>query len=197
MGSNSLENSICSVCMGYMLDIPNPRNWKKCITCGYTKDFTNGAKCMITIEEILKNRIKFEDVPKEHQDNLNILLERINVIRKAYGKPMKVNDGYRRPQDAPKNGSATSWHYKGAAIDIDDNDAGELWFWLMRPENMQLLKDTGLWLEHGNYTHNKQFGTWVHLQIYPPRSNKRIFVPSTQPDPNPSFWDGKYDSKYN
>lgn len=150
---------------------------------------------MITLKEILMNRVEFKDIPKDHQDNIMILLDRINRIRTAYGKPMKVNDGYRRASDTPSNGSKTSWHLKGAAIDIDDDDKGTLWFWLMKPENMQLLKDVGLWLEHGCYTHHKN-GTWVHLQIYPPNSKKRIFIPSSAPNPNAKFWDGKYDNKY-
>src|SRR5690606_23418639 len=79
---------------------------------------------MISLKKILMSRVEFDKLPKEHQDNLMVLLERINKVCSIYGKPMKVNDGYRRPQDSPNNGSATSWHLKGAAIDIDDNDAG-------------------------------------------------------------------------
>lgn len=139
-------------------------------------------------------RVEFAALPKEHQDNIMILLERINKIRSAYGKPMKVNDGI-RIRGLNDYGAKSSNHYLGAAIDIDDDDAGTLWKWLMLEENMQLLKDVGLWLEHGNYTHHKN-GTWVHFQIFPPKSKKRIFIPSTQPDPNPSFWSGKYDKRF-
>lgn len=150
---------------------------------------------MISLKEILKGRAELKDLPKDTQDNIMILLERINKVRTAYGKPMKVNDGFRNPKDTPKNGSKTSWHLRGAAIDIDDDDAGTFWNWLMEPEQMKLLKEVGLWLEHGCYTHYKG-GTWVHLQIYPPKSGKRIFVPSSAPNPNPSFWSGKYDAKF-
>lgn len=148
---------------------------------------------MITLNEILKGRAKFDELPREIQSNLELLLDRINKIRSAYGKPMKVNDGYRRPADTPKNGASKSKHLIGAAIDIDDDDKGTFWFWLM--DNLQLCKDVGLWLEHGGYTHNKD-GTWTHLQILPPLSGKRIFIPSATPNPNPSFWDGKYDKKF-
>lgn len=150
---------------------------------------------MISLDEILMKRAQFKDLPKETQDNIMILLERINKVRQAYGKPMKVNDGYRRPEDTPPGGAKASKHLIGAAIDIDDDDAGTFWFWLMKPENMKLLKEVGLWLEHGCYTHSKG-GTWVHLQIVPPGSKKRIFIPSLAPNPNPKFWDGKYDSKF-
>lgn len=151
----------------------------------------------ITMNELLMGRQKEEDLTDEQKDNSKILLERINIVRKAYGKSMKVNDGIRRAKDTPKNGAKKSNHLIGAAVDIDDDDNGTLWKWLMEPKQMQLLKDVGLWLEHGCYTHNAKNGTWVHFQIFPPASKLRIFVPSTEANPNPSFWDGKYDSKYN
>jgi len=151
---------------------------------------------MISMNEILMGRCKLEDLDSETQKNLNILLERINKLRTVYGKPLKVNDGYRRPQDTPPNGATKSKHLLGQAIDLDDDDVGSFWFWLMKPEQMKMLKDIGLWLEHGNYTHNKKYGTWVHLQIVSPLSKKRIFIPSSESDPNPKFWSGVYDKQY-
>jgi hypothetical protein len=144
---------------------------------------------MISLKELLLNRVEFKDLPKEHQDNLNTLLERINKVRAVYGKPMKVNDGYRRLQDTPKNGSATSWHYKGAAVDIDDNDAGDFAKWVVK--NLKLMQEVGLWIEDVRWTNG--CGSWVHFQIYPPKSGKRVFIPSTKPACNPKIWDGKYD----
>jgi hypothetical protein len=146
---------------------------------------------MIIMKEILMNRAKLEDLSEEIQKNLQILLQRINIVRSAYGKPMKVNDGYRRPQDAPKGGSPTSWHYKGAAIDIDDNDSGDFAKWVIN--NLEIIKDAGLWIEDIRWTNG--CGSWVHFQIYPPKSNKRVFIPSTKPPCNPNIWDGKYDKK--
>jgi hypothetical protein len=148
---------------------------------------------MITLGELLMGRQTFEQLTKEQQKNVMILLHRINSVRTLYGRPMKVNDGVRRVQDTPPNGSKTSWHLKGAAIDIDDDDSGTLWKWLIQPEQLKNLKKIGLWLEHGCYTHSLG-GTWVHFQIFAPTSGKRIFTPSLAPNPNPKFWDGKYDS---
>lgn len=152
---------------------------------------------MITLKELLMGRIDFKNLPKEHQGNIMLLLERINKVRSAYKKPMTVNDGYRLPKNTPKHGAAKSKHLEGLAVDIDDDEKGTLWFWLMKDKQMQMLKDVGLWLEHGNYTHNKKYGTWVHFQCSAPRSGNRIFIPSSEPDPNPSFWNGVYDKKYN
>ena len=148
---------------------------------------------MITMNEILQGRAQLTDLPPHIQKNLKTLLQEINIIRTAYGKPMKVNDGYRRPSDTPKNGAAKSKHLEGLAIDLDDDDKGTLWFWLM--QNLKLVQTCGLYLEHGCWTHNK-LGSWVHFQIVPPASGKRIFIPSNSPNPNPTFWNGQYDSKY-
>jgi hypothetical protein len=148
---------------------------------------------MISMDEILKGRARLEDLPKDVQDNLAALLSRINKVRQAYGKPMKVNDGLRRPEDQPKNSATKSKHLIGAAIDIDDDDSLFMWNWVK--DNLQLMKDVGLWLEDPRWTHGS-VGTWVHFQILPPTSGKRIFVPSMTPASAPDIWDGKYDHKY-
>lgn len=148
---------------------------------------------MISMNEILMGRVKFEDLEPEIQENLTELHRRINLLRAKINRPLKVNDGLRRQGvDKPKNGAAKSKHYMGQAIDLDDDDSGWLWFWCM--DNLEFIKEVGLWLEHGCYTHSKG-GTWCHFQIVPPGSGKRIFVPSASPNPNPKFWDGKYDKK--
>jgi hypothetical protein len=146
---------------------------------------------MITMKEILMGRQEESDLTEEQARNAKILLERINAIRTAYGKPLKVNDGIRRPQDTPKNGAKASKHLIGAAIDIDDDDAGTFWSWVWK--NRQLLKTVGLWMEHPCWTHSAG-GTWCHFQIIPPTSGHRFFVPSSAPNPSPNFWDGQYES---
>lgn len=146
----------------------------------------------ISMDEILKGRAKFEDLDKEIQENLLTLHERINVIRTAYGKPMRVNDGFRRSKDTPKNGAKKSKHLLGAAIDIDDDDKGTFWNWVKN--NLELFQEVGIWIEDPRWTHGA-VGTWIHCQILPPASGKRIFVPSTAPASAPKLWDGIYDKK--
>ena len=148
---------------------------------------------MITMNEILKGRAKLEELPKDVQANLQDLLIKINKLRTAYGKPLKVNDGYRRPQDRPKHGALKSNHLIGCAIDLDDDDTAFLWTWVKA--NLQLMKEIGLYIEDPRYTHGK-VGTWMHFQTKPPASGKRIFVPSSEPPSLPSLWDGKYDKKF-
>lgn len=148
---------------------------------------------MISMNELLMGRVKFEDLSAEHKANLLILLERINKVRAAYAKAMKVNDGYRRAQDNPKNGAAKSNHFIGAAVDIDDDDTLFMWNWVK--DNLGLLKEIGLWMEDPRWTHGSA-GTWMHFQIYPPKSGKRIYIPSEKPASAPDIWDGKYDKKF-
>lgn len=145
------------------------------------------------MDELLRGRAKLADLPEDIQANLNTLYERINKLRAAYGKPLKVNDGYRRPQDKPKNGATLSTHYRGCAVDIDDDDTAFLWTWVQ--SNLALMQEIGLWMEDPRWTHGP-VGTWMHFQIVPPGSKKRIYVPSTAPADTPDLWDGKYDSKF-
>lgn len=146
---------------------------------------------MISLKELLMGRQAESDLSPEQAQNAKILLERINKVRAAYGKPIKVNDGIRRAQDTPKNGAAKSKHLIGAAIDLDDDDAGTFWKWCFA--NRKLLADIGLWVEHPCWTHCDGM-SWMHFQMLPPASGKRFFVPSTRPNPNPKFWDGVYEA---
>lgn len=145
---------------------------------------------MISLKEILMGRAEFSNLPKDVQNNLMDLLERINKVRQAYNLPMKITSGLRLPQQnsSLKNSSQNSWHLKGAAVDIADADA-KLWHWLTK--NLELLQKIGLWIEDKRWT-----PTWVHLQIFPPKSGKRIFIPSNSAAIKPELWDGKYDNKY-
>lgn len=151
---------------------------------------------LVTVEEVLLGRVKFDDLSIEHQENIKELVSKINEFFKDYKwpkqLPKKVNDGFRRKQDAPKGGSATSWHYQGCAIDLDDDLSGVTWKYVW--ENRFKAKKLGLYFEHPCWTHHKN-GTWMHIQTKPPKSGKRFFVPSSQPNPNPSFWDGKYEAE--
>lgn len=107
--------------------------------------------------------------------NLDELLKRLNVLRAAYGKPLTITSGLRSNEQqqaliaAGKSNAPKSKHCIGAAADIYDPN-GEFWSWLM--VNMELLESTGIWLESKNAT-----PTWVHCQIFPPLSNKRVFNP--------------------
>jgi hypothetical protein len=151
---------------------------------------------LFTREDLLMGRVKYEDLPDDHKVNVDTTVERVNRFFEGYEWPLRkrVNDGYRRPEDRPKNGAALSTHFRGAAVDLDDDDAGTVWKYVW--ENRQKLKEIGLWLEHPCWTHCDGM-SWIHMQIVPPKSGNRFYVPSTRPNPNPKFWDGKYESELN
>lgn len=131
---------------------------------------------MISLKEL--NPKNFPTTP-EIDTNLNTLLERMNKVRTAWNKPMTVTSGLRDLEDHKRIYKAKgvaeakiplqSRHLYGKAVDIAD-PKGELWTWCKA--NEALLKDIGLWMEHGDSTKG-----WCHFQIEPPKSGKRFFKP--------------------
>ena len=148
---------------------------------------------MITKDEILMGRDKQypDEYTEEISNNIDSLLEIINQVRIAYNKPMIVASGWRPAEinESTSNAAKNSNHIKGLAVDIKDTD-GKLWKWVIL--NLDLMKRLGLYFEDKRWT-----PTWVHFQIIPPKSSKRIYIPSTAPAKADDIWDGKYDSKYN
>lgn len=132
------------------------------------------------MDELLKGKVELGDLPEDHRANLAILLERINKIRSAYGKPMTVTSGYRSMEDhlrIYREKGVTdqskipmkSRHLSGRAVDIGDGDK-KLKEWIL--DNVALLESVGLWCEDFSTTDN-----WVHFQTVPPGSGKRFFMP--------------------
>jgi uncharacterized protein YcbK (DUF882 family) len=123
---------------------------------------------MISPEELNKNA--YPTTP-EIDANLAMLLERINRVRTEWAKRMIVTSGLRSEADQMRiNPSAPkSNHLIGAACDIADPN-GSLRDWVKT--NMALMEEIGFWFEDFDHTHG-----WVHFQIYPPKSGKRVFIP--------------------
>ena len=138
---------------------------------------------MVTFNEMLV-ATSISDVPIAHQQNIAELLKRVNVLRAEWGKPMKVTSGYRTLQDhlriyhdiakragkdfRPESVPMRSQHLIGASIDIYDPGL-TLTKWL-KEENSKRLVAVQLYAEEGN-------SNWVHLQLFPPASGKRWFLP--------------------
>lgn len=127
---------------------------------------------MITLNEL---NPKNYELTEEQKANLAMLLEAMNAVRTAYGKPMIVNSGVRSQEDQDKlikqgaTKAKKSNHLTGLAVDIRDTD-GKLWEWCNA--NIPLLENLGLYLEDRLAT-----PTWVHFQLVAPKSGKRIFKP--------------------
>ncbi len=131
------------------------------------------------MKEILKTT-DFDTLPEDHQANLLILLEKVNKVREAYGKPLNVSSGYRSKADhlrIYKEKGITdqtkipmkSRHLSGQALDFSDPNQ-ELQKWIK--SNIELMEEIGLWFEDFSATTN-----WVHCQIESPKSGKRFFMP--------------------
>jgi hypothetical protein len=113
---------------------------------------------------------EIEECAKTTIDRANLLLTRFRQeTGDTYAR--KVNSGWRPPAiNASTPGAARkSKHMLGQAIDIDD-DNGALDEWCLN--NLDALEEVGLWLESPNATDG-----WCHLQIVPPRSGNRVFIP--------------------
>jgi uncharacterized protein YcbK (DUF882 family) len=134
---------------------------------------------MITLKEIVGQN-NFDSLEPHHKNNLEVLLERINKIRGAYGKPMIVTSGYRSLKQHLAIYAAKgitdqskipmkSKHLVGAAVDIFDPDK-ELQTWVLA--NVKILEDAGLYCEDFSCTPN-----WCHFQIQAPASSSRFFKP--------------------
>ena len=133
---------------------------------------------MISLKELIGDH-DMNSLPQEHQDNLYILLERINNVRSLWGKSMTVTSGYRSLEEHlaiyAKKGITDkskipmkSKHLFGQAVDIFDPELS-LTKWL-KENNSQRLVDIKFWCEEGNKN-------WVHFQISPPNSGNRWFLP--------------------
>lgn len=130
----------------------------------------------MTREEVIKN----EHFPTEYEDNLNILLERINKLQSLHPTfKFIITSGFRSMEThlriykekgiTDKNKiPMKSKHLTCQAVDIADAK-----FFLTNwcKENEEVLKEIGLWCED-DVTVKR-----LHLQIVPPTSGKRWFKP--------------------
>jgi hypothetical protein len=147
---------------------------------------------MILKSEILQGRDKLfpEDYTQEISNNCDLLVEKLNVLRAAYGHPLIISSGYRPPavNAGTPNAAQKSNHMFCLAADFKDID-GKFWNWCLA--NLDLLAATGCYLENRCWT-----PSWTHVQIVPPASRKRIFTPQKGLPPFPDLFDGRYDSRY-
>lgn len=81
-----------------------------------------------TIEELTKTSTGLSNVPsKVEQANLEYLVNNVlDKVREIYGKPIKVNSGFRSKLVNKKVGGASnSQHTKGEAVDITGGNKTE------------------------------------------------------------------------
>ena len=81
-----------------------------------------------TINELTRTSTGLDNTPsKVEQDNLEYLVNNVlDTVREIYGKPIKVNSGYRSKLVNKKVGGASnSQHTKGEAVDITGGNKAE------------------------------------------------------------------------
>ena len=139
---------------------------------------------MISLTELIHCGKAPEDLDPEKLAQEQDLLERVNKVRAAWGKPMTVTSGVRTWADhiriyaqkgitdlahIPKASHHLETVTDSAAVDIADPGL-ELTEWLKTPEGNAVLEEAGLWCEAGN-------SNWWHAQNAPPKSGNRWFLP--------------------
>lgn len=125
----------------------------------------------------------YVDMDLDHYNNLLKLSEKINKLREAYGKPLRVTSGYRSKEKHlaiyaakgitdQKKIPMQSRHLSGLAVDIVPAKEPVADLQKFIKKNIALMQEIGLWFEDFSKT-----PTWVHCQIVPPKSGKLFFLP--------------------
>lgn len=128
---------------------------------------------MISLSDFFMGRDKKypEELTDELRWNAASTVDRVNQLLEAFGEHRNVNSGWRPAavNAGVPNAAKKSKHMTCQACDLSDDD-GSLDAWCMA--NLGALERIGLWLEHPDSTPR-----WAHVQIIPPNSGKRVFIP--------------------
>lgn len=140
---------------------------------------------MISLKTYWMGRAKTheKELTDEILANAEVTVSRCNELlnRAGHSDVAEVSSGW-RPQginDSTSHASKTSKHLTAQAIDLPDPDR-TLADWCV--DNLDILEELGLWMEDPRWTPD-----WVHLQTAPPKSGRRIYIPSTLPAPDPDY----------
>lgn len=135
---------------------------------------------MITLQQYWMGRDLTHkgELTREILDNATNTVARANLLIALFEKETGiilsgVASGWRPAgvNAATSNAGKSSNHITADAVDIRDNDARAFARWCLR--NLNKLAEFGLWMENPQWC-----PTWVHLQTVPPKSGKRVYIPS-------------------
>lgn len=132
---------------------------------------------MISLSDYFGPWLGHPDATPDRVDNAEFLLEHVNRLLSAYGKPLPINPNTKtnisgatfggfRPQSCPQ-GAPGSSHKDGEGVDVYDPD-NALDDWLTDG----ILAAYGLYREAPDATPG-----WCHLTRRAPKSGKRTFRP--------------------
>ena len=128
---------------------------------------------MLTLQEYFMGRDK--QYPADLTINLRINAQetviRVNTLLGCFGESRDITSGWRPPAvNAATVGAAPlSKHMTCQACDVKD-DEGDLKQWCV--DHLEILEKIGLWMEFPGACKG-----WLHVQIVPPKSGRRIFYP--------------------
>ena len=113
-----------------------------------------------TISELLKSDTALKNklwngAPKEAEENLRALVDEVlDPLREAYGRPIRVNSGYRCPRlNTLVGGTPNSQHMRGEAADIQPVVGNEADL----PELARIL------IENGKFDQLIIYPTFIHV----------------------------------
>ena len=113
-----------------------------------------------TISEMLKSDTAIKQrlwngAPKEAEENLKALVDEVlDPLREAYGRPIRVNSGYRCPKlNNLVGGTPNSQHMRGEAADIQPVIGNEADL----PELARIL------IENGKFDQLIIYPTFIHV----------------------------------
>lgn len=97
---------------------------------------------------------------------IHLITHLLNPIREKFGKPIKVNSGYRCPSlNKSVGGSVSSQHVKGEAVDITAGNP------TLNKQLFTLIQNSGLpfdqLIDEKNYT-------WLHVSLKSNTNRKQI-----------------------
>ena len=119
---------------------------------------------LIFSETALARKIKNETT-RQVEDNLIDLVDKVlDPLRARWGKPLKVNSGYRCPRlNAAVGGVITSQHTKGEAVDVTtgteqgNKDLVRLIMTMNLPVDQVIFENTWVHISHRMGYNRKQF----------------------------------------
>lgn len=127
-----------------------------------------------TLEELTVTSVDADNTPtQEHIANLQRLVDNVlQPLRKMYGKPIKINSGYRSEAVNKKvGGSQTSSHCKGEAADLDCEDNAMLFSIIceMLPFDQVINESNYSWIHVSfrNGNNRKQALKMINGKYYP------------------------------
>ena len=109
---------------------------------------------MLKSDTAIKNKL-WNGAPKEAEENLRALVDEVlDPLREAYGRPIRVNSGYRCPRlNTLVGGTPNSQHMRGEAADIQPVVGNEADL----PELARIL------IENGKFDQLILYPTFIHV----------------------------------